>query len=148
MELLSIDPGKHTGWCLWRLDSASHKFGVVAAGLGIIPRLTPDEVIVEHPEIYLRSKARPNDIVKLAFTAGRLVGRYDCNVVTVLPKEWKGSLDKDQHNRLVMAELLRRLPSSHARVTAVLGGIAESYRNNVIDAVGLGLWHAKRLLSL
>jgi len=151
VKLLSIDPGNHTGWVDWDISKADKRFAIVAAGLGQPPPLSgvsDYEVIIERPEVYPRSKVPPNDIVKLAFTAGKLVGKYTCPVIDVLPRTWKGQVDKEAHNRQVMTELLRRLPASHARLSAILAGIAPSYRNNVIDAAGLGLWYAKQLLGL
>jgi hypothetical protein len=135
--LLTIDPGNATGWALWRRD------GLTGCGLGD-PRSACDvdwieEVWIESPVIYPRSKARPNDIVLLARGAGEWGGRYESEAAVhyVEPATWKGQLPKDVHHARIWSKLNA---AEQAIVNAACRGMAPSKRHNVLDAVGIGLW--------
>lgn len=139
--LITIDPGEQTGWALWSpsgilyscgLGSPSFASGIVGA-------------VIEYPVIYPRSKARPADILKLAQIAAEYGGVYKYlmrSVLYVEPAEWKGQTPKDIHHMRIWNKL-----QSLEQVKVDLGckGLPASKRHNVIDAVGLGLWHYKRL---
>lgn len=145
-SLLTIDPGLRTGWAYfrrwvergWQLDGA----GVVEpnVSLGVS---SPDIVIIENPQIYPHSKARPADILKLA----RLVGRYEERfrraslTLLVAPRDWKGTIDGD-----IMVTRIEAGFTAEERMiaTAYKGG----YRHNMIDAIGLGKWSVRMLPSV
>lgn len=149
---VTIDPGVTNGWALWCCDE------LIACGLGdprqhglhVVTSKNPDadtvdDVWIERPVIYPRSKARPNDIVKLATDAGEWAGMYRaCGVERhyVEPAEWKGQAPKDVHHARVWSKLT---DDERDVVNEAVRGIAPSKRHNVLDAVGLGLFVAKRL---
>ena len=111
MQLLVIDPGANSGFARfdrraagdWRLVSAM----VASPEVRSLDQLfaKPDIVVIENPQIYPHSRARPADILKLA----RIVGRYEERFADarqmrlVHPHEWKGSIAGD-----IMVE---RIPS-------------------------------------
>lgn len=143
---VSIDPGAATGWAIWNLSS------LVECGLGD-PRLSlkhivhadhPIDVVndvwIEWPVIYPRSKVRPNDILTLARCAAEFGGGYKALGVAVHyvePATWKGQLPKEVHHPRVWAALR---DTERALVDEACQGMAPSKRHNVLDAVGLGQW--------
>ena len=141
---VSIDPGITTGWAIWNDE------GLLDCGLGD-PRSSEKhkaehvhDVWIESPVIYPRSKARPADITTLARGAGRWAGRYDVLAVEahfVEPAQWKGQVPKD----IAHARMWDRLqPLEKNIVERACKGLAPSTRHNVLDAVGIGLWVARR----
>lgn len=155
--MITIDPGIKTGWArfddeladdgvpvklvscgLWDLDGAGYVGHVERA-----PVTYDAHTVIEDQVIYPKSKVRPNDIVKLAQTAGRIAERrgwHHCEWVE--PRKWKGTLDKDaMHVRIV-----RALDEDERRVYfAAADAVAESYRHNIADAIGIGLHKLGRL---
>lgn len=138
MNLVAIDPGKHA--------SGIAVFGsslLVAAYytndpfvLSWVAEHTP--VIVELPQVYVVGKGDPNDLIALAFAAGRITRRFS-DVDTVKPAQWKGQLPKEVHHRRVRACL------ESAELDAIENsGIARGKLHNALDAVALGLWKLGR----
>lgn len=142
--ILAIDPGTHTGWALFK-DSL-----LVACGLGD-PRTSTahvmrdiTDVIIEHPVIYSGGRTRnPNDVLKVAVNAGEWAGTYRQKALVryVTPQAWKGSVPKDVHQPRILAKLA---PKEAEVLEASLRRVAKSKHNNVVDAVGLGLFHVGR----
>lgn len=138
MNLLAIDPGKHA--------SGIAAFGnslLVAvyftSDTSILDWIAPEtQVIVELPQVYVVGKGDPNDLIALAFAAGRITRRF-ANVDTVRPAQWKGQLPKDIHHRRVRASLTLWELEVLERAR-----IAKSKLHNVLDAVALGLWKLGR----
>lgn len=140
---LAIDPGIDTGWAYFR--SAEE---LLACGLGDPCELKGQPVrlvIIEKPVIYenrlMKGGVRSsNDIVTLALQAGEYRGHFrrvvGAHVALVTPGSWKGQVPKDIHNARVMGSLS---PANKAIVDGSLRYVAPSKRNNVIDAVALGL---------
>lgn len=138
MILTAIDPGKHASAVAEFHDGTLRR---VFYGRMITYFWAPEvAVVVELPQVYTRgsSKGDPNDLVDLAFSAGRLVGNAT-NLRTVRPREWKGQLPKNVHHARVRKAL-------SAAELAVLDAcnVPVSKRHNVLDAVGLGLWALRR----
>lgn len=137
--LLSIDPGIHAGWAIFDPKTK----GLEQCGLGLesllhygVDGLTKG--VIEIPRIYPKSPVPPQDIATLAKTAGYLKGRlHPISFTEVFPRDWKGSVPKPVHNRRV----LHALSTTDQYVFSVcVEGIADGLVNNVIDAVGLGVW--------
>lgn len=145
--LLAIDPGISTGWAIFSLTK------LIDCGLGEDWPLTcwgavQFEAIIELPEVYNPRfmKGDPNDLITLA----RRVGRYEERLIlkgipveVVLPKTWKGQLDKDVHH----ARGRRRLSDSEKiildQAEVPIGSLKAKL--DVRDAVNLGLWKSGRL---
>lgn len=99
-------------------------------------------LIIELPEVRApgRAKGKPEDILQLARTVGKLeqmAAAHRFRVQVVRPAEWKGTIDPDMHNRRVM-----RSAAQLGIDTTAIQKLAVSYRHNVIDALGLMLFAA------
>jgi len=92
--------------------------------------------IIEFPQIH-RDTPNPNDIVKLASACGAytsLLQRLGFSVVWVRPAEWKGTVPKDVMTKRILAKIKE---CEYSR-------IKNAKDHNVIDAIGIGLWHLNR----
>jgi hypothetical protein len=133
VTLLSIDPGKHLcGWALFEGPELAE------CGLSSFEKIadyaiTPDDIIVEKPQIYraTKSQGNPNDLIDVAITVGKILSLFPAARV-VLPREWKGSVPKKVHHARnpLTAEEKKLLPK-----------LAKSELHNVVDAVLLGKWY-------
>jgi hypothetical protein len=144
--MLCIDPGNcsglalfHGGRLVWCGDYAADPSGPPFAHLPI----GASHVLIERPTIYPLDKMRgdPNDLIKVALTAGRwaeAAARIGCVVEYVEPRTWKGQTPKEIHNRRVTAQL-------DAREQTVIPQLPATRLHNVIDAIGLGLWKLRRI---
>lgn len=132
-DLLAIDPGQHAGWALFA-DTR-----LAACGLGSPLAEHVRRVVIELPQVYPRHPVPPNDLITLAFLAGRYAGASAGEVFTVSPHQWKGNLPKDVCAARVRARLS---PEERAVVDAV--DVPEKQRHNVLDAVGIGLFALNR----
>ena len=93
---------------------------------------------MEIPQVYggRQGKGDPNDLIAMAYVAGCLThaGVRTAEKHCVLPREWKGQVPKDIHNKRVMSKLN---PDEVAIIEAIKPA---SKRHNAIDAVGIGKW--------
>jgi len=138
--LLAIDPGEHSGYA-WFEDGI-----LVACGvrIGELEKFA-DKLVIEKPTIYQHSKARPNDIVTLAITAGRLAERAEAwSESWVLPRQWKGQIEKTKLLKdYIVYKWIKRILS--AEELAVLeAALRENNVHDIVDAVGIGLHDLKR----
>lgn len=140
-RVLAIDPCKDPG--SGRLGVARFdEDGELVYVNNIIDRHPCDVVVVELPQVYLHGRmvGDPDDLIGMAFTAGRIVSLISCGeVVTVKPAEWKGQVPKDIHNARTMAKL-----NEYEREVLEHSGVPKHLKHNLIDAIGLGLWYLKR----
>lgn len=107
-----------------------------------------DRIVVESQQIYMvrRKKAGvygpstdPDNLIQLAGVNGAVVARVDAKSHRlILPRVWKSSTDKDEHNQLVLAALTEE-ERGHIEVCA------PSLRHNVLDGIGLGLFDIGRI---
>jgi hypothetical protein len=141
-DLISVDPGvKHSGFAFWHRGDLVGAFLVPADTP--MPNHFPDvpcEIVIELPQVYRerrKQKGDQNDLVNLAFAAGRIAGALGLPVTCYRPHDWKGSVPKD-----VMVERVRSCLSPEELSKMDLP--APSLRHNVFDAVGIGLHHLKR----
>lgn len=130
------------------------------------------ELLIEKPQIYPGSDEKdPNDCLDV-FGAARYAEalihvRGGPAAVYVKPREWKGGLKKPQHHRLVWGNLtsderdvfardakldvdfignkIEEACERFARTRKVTGYKWQAH--NLLDAVGLGLWHLRRVHS-
>jgi hypothetical protein len=150
--VLSVDPGlRQCGVALWSsggilvrawLARARTKPGAPigerwrdiaqCVGSGAVEKL-----VVERPQIYRMSPGDPNDLLNISAVLGALAVSQGAEVVTYLPRQWKGNLKKDLH-----------LVSIRASLTEVERSRVEerpkSLAHNVWDAVGIGLYYFDR----
>ncbi len=143
---LAIDPGKDTGWSLWT-DARLLGAGLVDGDrpfLGLPPDGV-DNLLVEIPQERVVGggrRAPANDLIRLAFRAGTVVGGvHHMHRYEVLPVTWKGTLPKDVCARRVIERLMF---DEGQTLDASLRNLAPNVRHNVLDAVGLGLYAVGR----
>ena len=160
--VLSIDPGARGCGCAWwaggellhaqYVPGASGKGdtgpsewletvrAVEAASGEALDGLRPDVVVVERMQVYVRSKGDPRDLLALAAVGGGLFRAFgDAEVVGPLPREWKGQVP-----RVMMGNRVEQ----KVRDRGWWGRVSEPRRkanlNDVMHAVGLGLWYGAR----
>lgn len=151
-NLLSIDPGNCTGWAIFNSNELTYA-GVTSvddpclyAATGVFPwdyLFRGGQLVIEIPQVYRASKSKgdPNDLIKVAVQAGQWIERarlYGASVYRQLPQEWKGQVPKETHHKRILAVLnpteLARLPK-----------LPKSDAHNMLDAIGLGLFHLGRI---
>jgi hypothetical protein len=97
---------------------------------------------IEIPRVYTQNKliGDPNDLVAVAFMAGLFAGfmGHSVLVCTYYPHQWKGQVPKSIMTMRIEDSLS---DDEHKRVELPK---AKSYRHNVWDAVGIGLYHLRR----
>ncbi len=159
--ILTFDPGVNTGWAVGEDSFAFKRPLLLACGLlefdGFWPEVTGEiahalrfvnstsTIVVEQPQVYDArfQKGDQADIVSLSIRAGILLqrfrpGRRFALELLPTPREWKGQVDKDMHNRRVLAAL-------SVEERALIPKLSKKKLHNVIDACGLFLWAAGRL---
>jgi hypothetical protein len=88
-----------------------------------------------------KSASRPNDIITLAITAGRLTQPWPKEEITwYAPHEWKGQVPDDILEKRILGRLL-------TDELAILNRLdfPKSRKHNVTDAIGIGLVFLKRM---
>ena len=154
-NVLAVDPGENCGIALFRdeklalvhlikskdTEHLAKEFGEYISSLVYEGRIAS---IIEVPQIYKNSPVNPNRIATLAFLAGALFAKLtSVSALTrvVIPHEWKGTVPKEIHNKRILKKL-------DMEETAILGqcvsSIPPSLVNNVVDAIGLGLYLIQR----
>jgi hypothetical protein len=102
-----------------------------------------DELVLEVMQSYdLRhQKGDQNDLLELAGVGGAIVGILSPERVTgYRPAEWKGQVPKVVHHKRIQRELTEQEVKRIEKCP-------ESLKHNVIDAIGIGLFHCKRMSS-
>lgn len=136
-DLLAIDPGTNTGWAVF----GGRAGWLLACGIGEPPiDSTAARVVIELPQVYPSHPVPPNDLVTLAFLAGRYAGRPAGEVFTVFPHEWKGNLPKE-----VCAARVRARLSEDERAVIDACDVPKGQKHNVLDAIGIGLFALRRM---
>ena len=139
-DLLAIDPGAHTGWAAFGCAHYTGDAGLnrlLACGSGSPTLEFAARVVIELPQIYPSHPVPPNDIITLAFLAGRYAGAAmpGVEVSTVFPHQWKGNLPKD-----VCAARVRAKLSLAERAIVDACDAPKGQMHNVLDAIGIGLF--------
>lgn len=135
-SLISYDPGEWAGFAFWRQAI------LISCGKG--EATGADYCACELPRIYPmgKSRARPNDLIKLAATAGRLTAPWpEDKLIWVPPHDWKGQVPQD-----ILEERIWEALSlvERQRLNEVVSLYAKGKRHNILDAVGIGLYVLKR----
>ena len=144
MRLLAIDPGYSAGWAVSE-DGLIVDCGALPFDAFTCPP-DCDAGIIEFPQIYPDGKARPNDIVRLAYTAGELAGT--CRAAglllrTVKPREWKGTIDKEICHDRVRKTLTR---GEEVAILKRVGALTSQKATlDLWDAVALNKWFQQKL---
>lgn len=147
--ITAFDSGTYTGWAQC-LDGK-----IIGCGLILVqqnrpmrdlpPTLTGGVVFIEKPVHRRQGKTvDPNNLITLGIKVGRLQETYlvfGNDVKLIVPTDWKGSVPKEiqnarDENALNVSEALT--------VGRAMHEVADSYRNNVWDAIGIALWASRR----
>jgi hypothetical protein len=125
------------GVCSW---VHQHRAGAMLDGL-------PIDLIAEWPRVYRAGHAKvgadPNDLLALTAVNGGVAALLGCNVSSVEPRTWKGTLGENSAGEyLVELRVKERL--TDAELNRVHVPTARSLAHNVYDAVGIGLHHVGR----
>ncbi|NIQ90988.1 MAG: hypothetical protein GWM98_04570 [Nitrospinaceae bacterium] len=156
MTVAAIDPGSSSGVALFDQEGLWDVFllkGDAPEQSQELHRYLREELaaggwfscaVVEIPQIYDRRKWKgdPNDLIKVAVTAGALAGtffRRTGSIEFVKPATWKGSRPKEIDNEFTLSLLTPDELLRFERAKA-----PKSKRHNLIDAIGIGLWKLKR----
>lgn len=158
--LIAIDPGNCTGFSYHdrlsgevlfcgTLDMKSRERKVFIPEIGTY---LPDRLIIEEPQVYRPkvSKGDPNDLIKVAWKAGRIVEymwtTWDTKaiqgkVVQVKPVTWKGDLAKETHHE----RMWKTLPDKERAIIKLCStGLNKKDTLDLLDAVCLGKWAVQR----
>jgi len=150
MALLSIDSGDETGWAFFPTfgdpvgePNRLYACGITKGDAPVFPRYPCASLstIVEIPHKG-KGKAKKGDIITLAFRAGLAAGTYGAPWRAIPANVWKGTAPKSVFARRILKALT---PAELATLKRVLSTLAKTYHDDVIDAVGLGLWACGRL---
>lgn len=144
-SILSVDPGKKTGWAIWRAGVLTG-CGLTDGDRPVLPAGVP-LLVIERPHEG-EGKASKSDIITLSRRMGCAImaARTD-RVLEVLPVQWKGSVPK--RVKLPSGKIVEpALDAIRAKMTdndwivfwRDMKGVAKSAQNNVLDAIGLGIW--------
>lgn len=152
--LLAIDPSlRGTGWALFENtnlascgviggpNQLSNIEAVRAIRTSFHVALTPDEVVLEFPRIYPKGRGAsdridPNDLLWVAAVAGALCTLGPSS--TYYPSDWKGQSKKEKTLRIV-------LQACNPAERTVIESVQGAKRHNAVDAVGIGMYHLKRI---
>jgi len=137
--MITCDPGVHgSGFACW---SPHGELELVWYESPEETEPTSDTLLIELPQIYpgSKSKGNPNDLIQLAFAAGRIAGKF-AHTTTVSPRAWKGTIKKE----VMLRRILSKLTDKELFMLKALK-LPPSKEKECIDALGIGLWHFKRL---
>lgn len=90
---VAIDPGRHVGWALGAEGRVLARGTLVDRELSRLPLLDVAEAVIEMPRVYPSAskwKGDPQEIVRLAFLAGRIAARYPVYILYE-PRTWRGN---------------------------------------------------------
>lgn len=150
MNLLSLDPGNITGWAVFtdkRLIAAGtlkkvEAFALVPASDRGLVFFGRGSVLIEMPRWYPHDHSDVNDLLDLSVFVGELKRFYEsqASVELVWPRTWKGNAPKEITNKRTLAALTPEEVALLPRRPR-----AKDFDNNMLDAIGLGLWKLGRL---
>ncbi len=103
------------------------------------------DLAIEYPQQYARAPSPRESVQRLVGVIGSIssaiqgmTGGLGVKVTTYTPRAWKGQVPKDIMNQRVLGRLIENEISS-------LPAYPKSKMHNVLDAIGIGLKHLKRL---
>ena len=146
MRLVAIDPGvHHFGWACFG-DGELYGAGRWEEGK-LLPAYArdADELVIELPRVYRKSKGDPTDLIDLAFAAGRYVEQLTPKkLFSCRPSDWKGQVPKPKRAEepYIIAQRCMKALGGEALRQVEWAGAAKA-RWDTWDAIGLALWRLK-----
>lgn len=138
----AIDPG--TGYYGWaQFDRRELQDCGLATTLDVASWRRSHALVIEGQRFRDTSRARPQNVIDLAFDAGRITGQYRGEVVHIAdPQMWKGTVD----GKIMIGRIVKRLDAAELTVLErTLSGLKKAQHEHVIDAIGIGLWSVGRM---
>ena len=146
-------------------DDVGLRVGQVGAGVrqfydrALAKRPAPKNVVVvvERPKVYLTGpmaqKVNPRDLMWTAAAMGAFLANIPLacvkEVVELEPADWKGNIDKVPGNIMTLEALFddekKKLPRGGEMRVAKNGDQTPYDDNNLLDAVGIGLYYLTRM---
>jgi hypothetical protein len=128
----------------WGTVVLEAKVQIVQTGAPALAGLGGLRVVCEFPQVYAPGKGKgdPADLLELAAIVGALseaLGRGGFR--TVLPRAWKGNVPKEIMTDRILASLSATDSTVYVTGTA---RVPVYLRHNVLDAIGIAKWAAKR----
>lgn len=151
--IVAVDPGsRFTGWAKFQ-DKQLVSCGLVKAkGLdemlprcqdffGNFPNAVAIEAVIERPQVYTQRKMKgdANDLITIALIGG-YIGAFFLRAEFMMPRTWKGTVDKDVMCRRVE----NRWMNDRERGLLYNKNIPKGQVNNTLDAIGVGMYHLGR----
>ncbi len=108
-----------------------------------------DELALEWPVVRRakQQKGDQADILALAGVCGAFAGVFDCRVAAYRPEDWKGQIPKPKKGETYIIEtrVIAALSPSERDTLYKLVAVYGARFHNVVDAIGIGLYHLGRL---
>jgi hypothetical protein len=169
MKLLAVDPGvRACGWAQFEYGSKDRVRFAKLAGCGLVQdsrlhteemdrfvsmgvllrRIDCERFVIEAPQIYRagRQKGRQSDIARLLVLCGVLCGVRGYGEL-VLPHDWKGGTPKPDKASDIESYIVHRRNARTLGKGYLPRAVPPGKAHNVADAVGLGLWRVRQLLT-
>ena len=113
-----------------------------------VPMIGAEEgtfLVVEKPQVY--GGKHPDDLIELSASLGACVSAISETLwmegyKAYFPREWKGQVPKTVHHRRIRKKLTGE---ENAILDRCLAKVVVSLQHNVLDAVGLGMFHLRRI---
>jgi hypothetical protein len=141
----SIDPGKkHAGVALWAggVLVRAYLVGPAEEWLSFLKELPPQvsRGVIEIPQIFPGEKARHEDLIQLAVSAGAIAGAVKGQWTQARPAKWTRETCSNKEIRIERA--LKLLSDTEHQ--AIEWPSTKLRKADVGDAIALGLWALKR----
>lgn len=136
--IVCIDPGVSCGLAIFSDGGLIDAYYVKDPMTFDIP-IKANLICLEHLYADKSSAVPTRSIIDAQLWGAYLAGRFQGPVRLIPPSTWKGSRDKAKHNAWIMKQLEPHEVEIVAQSTTRKGEL-----HNVIDAVGIGIWHHQR----
>lgn len=131
--VLGASGGRETGPAEWMATVRA----VEKASASALDGLRPEVVVVERMQVYTRGKGDPRDLLALSAIGGGLFRAFgEAEPVGPLPREWKGQVPRE-----VMGNRVEQKVRDRGWWARVAEPTRKTQLNDVMHAVGLGLWY-------
>lgn len=153
--LLAIDPGvRALGGAFFRdgtlLEARCSIAREGSLGACVIRHLSTFHGITAHrPDVALElmrirakdSRSRPDDLIDVQAAGSALAGACRSRVTFYPPSEWKAGVPKTIHHKRLLGALVAE---ERLALDCALSTTPKSHHKEILDALGIGLYHLSR----